>query len=64
MTNEDLRTRLTKYRNDSPVSLSKIGQLIGLDSKQRYVLSRFLKGGDLYEETRLKLSDFLDSRGY
>ena len=64
MTHEELRERITKYRTDNPVSLSKLGCIIGLDVKHRYVLTRFMKGGGLYADESQRLSDYLESRGY
>lgn len=64
MSNEEMRTRVARYRTENPVSLSRIGCFIGLDSKHRYVLSRFMRGGALNTETAVKLSEYLASRGY
>lgn len=65
MSNSDVRARLTAYTDMHPVSLSKIGCLIGLDVKHRYVLGRFVKGQwDLYPETLTALDSFLQSKGF
>ena len=64
MSNEEMRTRVARYRADNPVSYSKMGILIGLDCEHRYVLSRFMKGGALNDKTASKLSEYLASRGY
>ena len=64
MTHEEMRMRVVRYRTDNPVSLSKMGSFIGLDSNHRYVLSRFMKGGVLNAVTAERLSAYLESRGY
>ena len=65
MNDNELRTRLNEFRKLYPVSLSRIGQMIGLTSEQRYVLSRFVRGKcSLYDDTRHRLDEFLTSRGY
>ena len=64
VTHEEMRMRVARYRADNPVSLSKIGCFIGLDINHRYVLSRFMKGGELNVDTAARLSEYLASRGY
>lgn len=65
MNNAKVRERLNTYKNIHPVSLSKIGCLIGLDVKHRYVLTNFSKGQwDLNNETLTALDKFLQERGF
>lgn len=65
MSNAEVRKRLNEYKDIHPVSLSKIGCLIGLDIKHRYVLSNFLKGQwNLNDETLSALDSFLQDRGF
>lgn len=65
MNDNKLRTRLVEFLKLYPISLSKIGQQVGLESKQRYVLSRFIRCKcSLYDDTRNRLDEFLTSRGY
>lgn len=65
MNNASVRARLKAYTDMHPVSLSKIGCLIGLDVKHRYVLGRFARSEwDLHTDTLTALDDFLQSKGF
>lgn len=65
MSNTNVRARLKAYTDMHPVSLSKIGCLIGLDVAHRYVLGRFARGEwDLHPDTLTALDCFLQSKGF
>ena len=63
--NTNVRARLKAYPDMHPVSLSKIGCLIGLDVAHRYVLGRFARGEwDLHPDTLTALDEFLSDRDF
>ena len=63
--NTNVRARLKAYTDMHPVSLSKIGCLIGLDVEHRYVLGRFARNEwDLHPDTLTALDNFLQSKGF
>lgn len=63
--NTNVRARLKAYTDMHPVSLSKIGCLIGLDVAHRYVLGRYERGErDLHPDTLTALDGFLSDRGF
>ena len=65
MNNESVRERLKRYLTNEPINITKLGELIGLDTKQKkYLISRFAKGQDLNDNTLKRLSDFMTIRNY
>ena len=65
MSNTNVRARLKAYTDMHPVSLSKIGCLIGLDVEHRYVLGRFARNEwDVHPDTLTALDNFLQSKGF
>ena len=61
--NTSVRARLKAYTDMHPVSLSKIGCLIGLDVEHRYVLGRFARNEwDLNPDTLTALDNFAEQR--
>lgn len=65
MNNNDVRKRLTAFREEYPVSLAAISRKIGLTAEKRYVLCRFVSGKcNLYDETLKSLNDYLTAKGY
>lgn len=66
MNNESVRERLKRYLTNEPINITKLGGLIGLDTKQKkYLISRFARGKqDLNNNTLKRLSDFMTIRNY
>ena len=55
MSNEKVRERMQLFVNGCRVSFIQIGKDIGLGAPSRYLISRFLKGTKLNEETLKKV---------
>ena len=64
MSNERIRERLKKFTTDYPISYIKIGNAIGLGKPSRYIISRFLKGRQLKDDTLKAIDSYLTSKGY
>ena len=64
MSNEKVRERMQLFVNGCRVSFIQIGKDIGLGAPSRYLISRFLKGTKLNEETLKKVDSYLTSKGY
>lgn len=64
MSNDIIRDRMRKYINDYPISYVKIGYAIGLGKPSRYLISRFLKGVRLNDETLQTIDKYLITKGY
>ena len=64
LNNNEMRERLTAFREEYPISLAEISRKIGLGDK-RYVLCNFTKKRcDLYEDTFMALDKYLKVKGY
>ena len=64
MSNERIRERMKRFTEDYPVSYIKIGYAIGLGEPSRYLISRFLKGRTLNDETLKQIDNYLIAKGY
>lgn len=64
MSNETIRKRTRAFVNYYPISLVRIGKQIGFEDKSRYLISRFLRGADLKEDSLKMIDSYLIARGY
>lgn len=64
MSNERIRERIKKFTTDYPISYIKIGYAMGLGESSRYIISRFMKGRTLNEDTLKLIDSYLTSKGY
>lgn len=64
MSNERIRERMKKFTIDYPISYIKIGYAIGLGQPSRYIISRFLKGKALNDDTLKVIDSYLTAKGY
>lgn len=64
MSNDLLRERLRRFTAVYPVSLARIGRDAGLGEPSRYIISRFLRGVPLNQETLAAIDRYLKSKGY
>ena len=63
MNNENVRIRLKAYVNKYGTPYSRIGKDIGMGNEGNYLISRFVKGKDLFPETLAKVDEYLSQRG-
>lgn|GEM_PF-5080188 len=64
MTNERVRERMKRFTNDYPISYIKIGYAIGLGKPSRYLISRFMRGIKLNDDTLQAIDNYLSAKGY
>ena len=64
MSNERIRERIKKFITDYPISYIKIGYAMGLGEPSRYIISRFMKGRTLNEDTLKVIDSYLTAKGY
>ena len=64
MNNERIRERMKHFTEDYPISYIKIGYAIGLGEPSRYIISRFMKGVRLNDDTLKAIDTYLTAKGY
>lgn len=64
MTNQTIRERINKLVANYGTPYLFIGNECGMGKKSRYVISRFMRGLNLDENTLKQIDSFLTARGY
>ena len=64
MSNEKIRERMRTYVGTCRVSYIQIGKEIGLGEASRYLVSRFLKGRHLNDDTLTQIDRYLIAKGF
>ena len=59
-----VRERINQYTSTYHTSYAQIGREAGLGKQSPYLISRFLKGLDLNNETLSNIENFLTTKGY
>ena len=55
---------MKRFTNDYPISYIKIGYAIGLGKPSRYLISRFMRGIKLNDDTLQAIDNYLSAKGY
>ncbi len=64
MSNEKIRECMQAFVNSCRTSYIKIGYAMGLGEPSRYIISRFLKGKQLNDDTLKVIDSYLTAKGY
>ena len=64
MNNENIRQRMKAYTDGCRTSYAQIGREAGLGNASKYLISRFLKGLYLNDNTLELLDKYLKQKGY
>ena len=64
MSNEKIRERMRTFTENCRTSYAQIGRDAGLGEPSRYLISRFLKGIRLNDDTLQAIDKYLITKGY
>lgn len=64
MSNERIRERMRAFTESCRISYAQIGRDAGLGEPSRYLISRFLRGIRLNDDTLQAIDKYLITKGY
>lgn len=64
MSNERIRERMRAFTESCRISYAQIGRDAGLGEPSRYLISRFLRGIRLNDDTLQAIEKYLITKGY